>query len=179
MRRVRVVLSIFAVMLLGILALGAQPRALAQDATPAADDMMQEGVAFVPIGFAEGATLPSPSDLIAVRVTIDPGAVSPFLEDDPTSGLLIVESGSFTMRIEAPWAVSRSATVQQLMETPPGEQPEVMEEIASGEETTLSAGDTALIPGSVNGEIRNDGQEPAVGLVVLFTPGGTMAGAAP
>jgi quercetin dioxygenase-like cupin family protein len=179
MRRVHVVLSIVAVMMLGILALGTQPRALAQDATPAVDDMMQEGVAFVPIGFAEGATLPSPSDLIAVRVTIDPGAVSPFLEDDPTSGLLIVESGTFTMRIEAPWAVSRGATVKQLMEAPSGEEPEVMEAIASGDETTLVAGDTALIPGSVNGEIRNDGQEPAVGLVVLFTPGGTMAGAAP
>jgi hypothetical protein len=176
MRRVRVVLSIFAVVLLGTLALAAQPHVLAQDATPPSDMGMEEGVTFVPVGFAEGVTLPSPSDLITVRVTLDPGAVSQFLEDDPTSGLLIVESGTFTARIDEPWSVSRGAAVQQMMENPTGEEPELMEAIAAGDETTLSAGDEVLLPGSVSGEIRNDGAEPAVGLAILFTPGGTMAG---
>jgi len=43
-----------------------------------------------------------------------------------------------------------------------------------GEDATLEAGDVAYIPGSVNGEIRNDGDEPAVGLAVILAPGGML-----
>jgi len=32
------------------------------------------------------------------------------------------------------------------------------------------------IPGNVSGELRNDGQEPAGGLVVVVAPGGTLSG---
>jgi quercetin dioxygenase-like cupin family protein len=176
MRRVTAIVSVIALVLLGTVGLGLSSSVVAQDATPASNEMMEEGIAFVPIGFAEGVTLPSPADLIAVRVTIEPDAVSPFLEDDPTGGLLIVESGTFTVRVDGPWSVSRAAAVQQMMGGTGEEEPDIMEAIAVGEETTLSAGDTAFIPGSVAGEIRNAGQEPAVGLIVLATPGGTLAG---
>jgi hypothetical protein len=166
---------VVALVLLGGL-LGSPPGVVAQDATPDPGMMMEEGVAFVPVGFAEGATLPSPADLIAVRVTLDPGAVSSFAEDDPTGGLLIVESGAFIVRVERDWSVSRGTAVQQMIESAGGDVPDFMEAIAAGEETTMAAGDTAFIPGSVAGEIRNDGQEPAVGLLVLAVPGGTLAG---
>ena len=41
----------------------------------------------------------------------------------------------------------------------------------------MGAGDAAYIPGSVSGEIRNDGNEPAVAILVLVGPtaGGTAA----
>ena len=53
------------------------------------------------------------------------------------------------------------------------------EQIASGDEATMDAGDAAYIPGSINGEIRNDGSEQAVGLVVLVGPTEAMMGATP
>ena len=49
MRRFSVVPSALAVFLLGILALQAQPVAVAQDATPSADMQDPEGVTFEPI----------------------------------------------------------------------------------------------------------------------------------
>ena len=52
-------------------------------------------------------------------------------------------------------------------------------QIASGEEAMMNAGDAAYIPGSIDGEIRNDGTEPAVGLVVLVGPTEAMTGATP
>jgi hypothetical protein len=176
MRRVVAVVSVVALMLLGGLVLGSPPGVVAQDPTPDTNGMMEEGVAFVPVGFAEGATLTSPADLIVVRVTIDPGAVSSFAEDDPTGGLLIVESGAFTVGVEQDWTVSRGTAVQQMIESAGGDVPNFMEAIAAGEETTMTVGDTAFIPGSVAGEIRNDGQEPAIGLLVLAVPEGTLAG---
>ncbi len=64
------------------------------------------------------------------------------------------------------------------MATPPasGNELDVSEAIAASEEGTLSAGDVADIPGSVSDELRNDGQEPVVGLVVVVAPGGTLSG---
>ena len=146
MRSLSWVLSIIIV----VLSLGAVsiPGARAQDSTPAAGPPAEEGVTFTPIGFAEGVTLPSPADLIAVRISIEPGAVSSLGADDPTSGLLIVESGTITVRVDAAWTVSRGAALQQAMATPPasGDEFDVSETIAASEEATLSAGDVAYIP---------------------------------
>ena len=50
----------------------------------------------------------------------------------------------------------------------------VIEAVSAGQEMTIAAGDVAYIPGSVAGELRNDGQEPAVGLIFLIAPGGTL-----
>jgi len=170
--------SVLSVIIVG-LSLGAVSTlgTRAQDSTPAAGPPQEEGVTYTPVGFAEGVTLPNPADLIALRISIEPGAVSSLAADDPTSGLLIVESGTFTVRVEAAWTVSRAAALQQAMATPvgSGDEFDVSEAIAASEEATLSAGDVAYIPGSVNGELRNDGQEPAVGLVVVIAPGGTLS----
>jgi hypothetical protein len=181
MRRFPVLVSVIAVMLLGMLALHAQPVAIAQEVTPAAEGMEPEGVVFEPIAIASGLTLPSPTDMIAVRFHIDPGAALPLEASDPTGGMLIVESGTFSLRLETAWAISRSGSLSAAFATAEasGTYTPSDEQIASGEEVTMGAGDAAYIPGSVNGEIRNDGQEPAVGLVVLVGPTQSMTGATP
>ena len=50
------------------------------------------------------------------------------------------------------------------------------EEMAAGEVVTLEAGDSAHIPGNIEGSIRNDGAEPAVALGFLISPSGMMTG---
>ena len=62
------------------------------------------------------------------------------------------------------------------MDAPEGEgdMDSAIEAVSAGQEVTIAAGDVAYIPGSVSGELRNDGQEPAVGLIVLIAPGGTL-----
>jgi quercetin dioxygenase-like cupin family protein len=50
--------------------------------------------------------------------------------------------------------------------------------MAAGELITLEAGDAAYIPANVHGAIRNEGQEPAVGLGVLVIPAEDMTAAA-
>jgi len=181
MRRFPVLVSLVAVVLLGMLALHAQPAAVAQEATPAAGAMEPEGVTFEPIAIASGLTLPSPADMIAVRFSIEPGAGFPVEASDPTSGMLIVESGAFTIRIDAPWAVSRGGSLSTAIATAEatGTFTAPDEQIASGEEVTLGAGDAAYIPGNVSGEIRNDGAEPAVALGVLVAPTEAMTEATP
>jgi len=183
MRRFGVLVSMVVDMLLGMLALHAQPVAIAQEASPAAQEGMMEpeGVTFEPIAIASGLTLPSPADMIAARFTIDPGAGFPLEASDPSGGMLIVESGTFTVRVDTPWAISRSGSFASSIATAEatGTFTPSDEQIASGEEITMSAGDAAYIPGSINGEIRNDGQEPAVGLVVLVGPTEAMSEATP
>jgi hypothetical protein len=177
MPRFSVLLAVGIVLLFGTMAVRMQPAALAQDATPASDEMMEEeGVAFAPIGFAEGVSLPSTADLIAVQVTIDPGAVSTILEDDPSIALLIVDSGAFTIHASVPVSVSRAALVQQAFASTTGEELDVFEAIAADQDATLEAGDAVLIPSNITGEIRNDGQEPAVGTAFLVLPGGSLSG---
>lgn len=181
MRRLSVVLSVIAIFLLGIVALQAQPVVVAQEATPSSDMQDPEGVTFEPLALTSGVTLPSPADLIAVRLTIDPGALLPSDASDPSGGMVIVESGTLTIRLDAAWSISRSGSFMSAIATaeatgtftPPEEQ------IASGEEATMSAGDAAYLPGSVGGEIRNDGSEPAVALAVLVAPTEAMTGATP
>jgi len=181
MRRFSVLASIVAVMLLGMLALHAQPVAVAQEATPAVGEMEPEGVTFEPIAITSGLTLPSPADMIAARFTVDPGTTLPLEANDPTGGMLIVESGTFTIQLDVPWAISRSGSLNAAFATAEatGTFTSSDEQIASGEDATLGAGDAAYIPGSINGEIRNDGQEPAMGLVVLVGPTEAMTGATP
>ncbi len=178
MRRVSLVLSV--VMLLGLGALGAQSVALAQEATPAGEEMA-EGLAFTLLGLAPGVTLPSAADLQVARVEFAPGAGFPFAASDPNGVLAIVESGSLTVRVEEQaWTISRGAALQQAMETA-GAEPDmtgVLEEIAMGEEATLEVGDVAYVPGGVSGEVRNTGEEDAEALIVLAGPAGMTMGEA-
>jgi quercetin dioxygenase-like cupin family protein len=164
MRRFRVFLSVVVVVLLGIAIMGMRPAAVAQEATPAGQEM--EGLTFEPMGFAQGVTLPSPADLTAARAGFDPGAGFPLEASDPEGAFVVIESGALTVRVEEmTWTISRGAGSS--------------EEIALGAEATLEAGDSAYVPGGVTGEVRNNGQERAEALVFLVSPSGTMAEATP
>ena len=180
MRRLRVVLSLVVVMLLGGLALRAQPVALAQDATPAAEGMEPEGVTFEPATIATGVDLDTPADLMVFRLGFEPGAKETFDETDPGGGILLVESGTFTIQIEGPVTVTRGAGLGAAMATAEasGDMSNLMESISAGEAVTLEAGDAAYIPGYTAGEIRNDGQERATGMAFLVFPSEGMMGEA-
>jgi quercetin dioxygenase-like cupin family protein len=174
MRRWSHVFSLALVLFLSLVGIEAN-AVRAQDATPASGPMEEAGVTYEPLGFLPGVTLPSTSDVVAVRITIDPGATSPFDASDPSGGVLIVESGTFTVHVEETgWTVSRGAALQEAINAADESMPGVIEQVTMGEDATLEAGDVAYIPGSVNGEIRNDGDEPAVGLAVIFGPGGML-----
>ena len=156
--------------------------ARAQGATPAAGPPEQEGVTFDLVSVAPGITLPSPADLLVVRIGLDPGAVSPFDANDPNGGVLLVESGAIAVRVEAAWTVTRGAGIGAAMATveATGDMTAAVETFAAGEEATLEAGDAAYIPGNVDGELRNDGQDRAVGLAFLVGPSaGAMGEATP
>jgi quercetin dioxygenase-like cupin family protein len=180
MRRLALLLSLVGLLLLGAAAPEMQPVTRAQGVTPV-PGIEPEGVIFEPLAITSGVTLASPADIIAVRLRIEPGAGFPLETSDPTGGMVIVESGTFTVRVDAPWAITRSGSALAAIATaeatgtytPPDEQ------ISSGEEVTMGAGDAAYIPGSVSGEIRNDGDEPAVAHVVLIGPTEGMTGATP
>ena len=180
MRRFGALVSVVAMMLLGMLALHAQPVAIAQEATPAAEELA--GVTFEPLGFAMGVDLASPADMLVVRFSLEPGAGFPLEASDPTGGMVVVESGAFTVRVEEmAWTVNRGEALRAAM-AEGGDEADFaasMEEVAMGEEAVLEAGDVAWVPGSVSGEIRNDGQEPAEGIVFLVGPPEAMSAATP
>ena len=180
MRRVGLLVSIVSFLLLGIAVTGMPPVTRAQELTPVAG-IEPEGVIFAPLAITSGVTLASPADIIAVRLSIEPGAGFPLETSDPTGGMLIVESGTFTVRVDAPWAVSRSGSILAAIATAEatGTYTPTDEQIGSGEEVTMGAGDAAYIPGSVSGEIRNDGDEPAIAQIVLIGPTQGMTGATP
>jgi len=177
MRRFSVLLSLDVVLLLGIMALSVQPVAVAQEATPAGEEM--EGITFEPVTFASGVDLTGLSELLVVRIGLEPGRALP-IDPDPGVGILLVESGTVTVQVEAPMTVTRGAGLGEAMaaaeET--GDFSTLMESIAAGEAVTLASGDAAYIPGSVAGEIRNEGQEPAVALGFLVVPPEDMTGEA-
>jgi quercetin dioxygenase-like cupin family protein len=140
------------------------------------------GVIYEPLGFAMGVDLASPADMLVVRFSLEPGAGFPLEASDPTGGMVVVESGAFTVRVEEmAWVVNRGEALRAAM-TEGGDEADFaasMEEVAMGEEAVLGAGDVAWVPGSVSGEIRNDGQEPAEGIVFLVGPPEAMSAATP
>ena len=181
MPRFRVLLSVIVVMLLGVAALPVQPVAIAQEATPASEEGMDfEGITFEPLSFAFGADVASPADLVVVRIGFDPGASLPGEENDPTVGIVLVESGTLTVQVDGPLTVTRGAGMGAAMATAEatGDFSTLMESVAAGEVVTLEAGDAAYLPANLTGDIRNDGQEPAVALAFLVVPPEGMMGEA-
>ena len=164
MRRVLVSLSLIGLVALGGAGLGSLSPAVAQDATPEAS-MEQAGVTFEPLGFADNVQLPSEASLILLRITLEPGAVSPGDPNDPAGALFTLESGQVTIVIEQEWSITRSGAEFGTSET-----------IASGEEATLAPGDVVYLPGNVASEVRNDGDEVATGTAVLVLPSAEMEG---
>ena len=180
MRRCGLLVSVVVFLLMGIAVPGVHSVTRAQEVTPV-PGIEPEGVLFEPLAITSGVTIPGPLDLIAVRLSIESGAGFPLETSDPTGGMVIVESGTFTVRVDAPWAISRRGSFTAAIATAEatGTFPATDEQIGSGEEVTMGAGDAAYIPGSVSGEIRNDGNEPAVALAVFVGPTAGMTGATP
>ena len=168
MRRSARSLPIVALLLLGLAGAVWAAGARAQEATPAAGGPAPEAVSFDLVGFAPGVALPSPADLLVVRLGLAPGAVSPVEASVPTGGMLVVEAGAVTVRVEAAWTFTRGAGLAGAMAI--GNPAAALEAAAAGEAVTLGAGDVAYVPGSVAGELRNDGAERAVALAFLVGP---------
>lgn len=179
MRRTVSFLAVVALVLMGFSALLSPRPATAQDATPAGPPPEMPGVTFRPLGFALGVALPATGDLILVDLELEPGSVSPFDASDPTGGLVHVESGEFTVRVEGvAWPVTRGQALQEAQAAGAVDDSAAFEMIDPGTEAVLTAGDVAYIPGGVAGEVRNASDSVAKATLFLVAPGGT-AGEAP
>jgi quercetin dioxygenase-like cupin family protein len=175
MRRFSVLLSVAVVLLSGAFVIS-HPTAVAQDATPAAA-MMPERATFEPVTSAFGAVPPSPADMFVFRINLEPGGRLPSDPNDPSVGILIVESGAFTIALEGTVNVTRGAGLSEAMATAEasGDPHGIVEAYGAGDVITLAAGDAAYVPANLAGEIRNEGQEPAVGLGFLIYPAAAMS----
>lgn len=173
MRRVSVLLSILVTILIGGVVTGwAGSNARAQEGTPSAEDFAPEGVTFVPVAFGTADELPAtPADFILARFILEPGASFPIEANDPSAALVSIESGAITIQVDVPMTVTRAATITAFA-TPEVDESSVPppEEIAADTEFTLEVGDSAFFPGSITGEVRNDGQETAVALLAIIGP---------
>ncbi|MGH2614750.1 MAG: hypothetical protein ACRDJC_05895 [Thermomicrobiales bacterium] len=170
------VMAMAMVLLIGAAAFVAQPRVIAQEATPEAGEGMPEDVSFEPITFALGVDLASPADLSIARIGLEPGASFPIVASDPNDGILIVESGLITVEMAGPVTVTRGATLGEALAAAEstGDFGAVLETYDVGETVVLEAGDAIFIPGSLNGEIRNDERVRAETLAFLVSPSGAM-----
>jgi quercetin dioxygenase-like cupin family protein len=171
MHRFSLLLSLIAVVLLGVVAVRVQPGALAQEATPATEQMVGEEASVYRVSFTPRVELASPSDLEAFRVHVEPGAVLP-VDPSPGVGIVLIDSGTLTVQVEAPLTVTHAAVMSEAMATAEatGDFSSRMEWVSAGEAITLDAGDAAYIPGDVPGEIRNEGREPATGVIFIVAP---------
>ena len=170
MSRLTVPTAILVVLIASLLAGGAGVS-VAQEGTPPADEYaMPEGVTFDGLAFATVAFAPpSPVDLGLYRSRLQPGA-SVDLGGGAAYYLISVESGTITFHVDAPALVTRAVAGTPAAQTADQTVPE---EAAPGTDVVLEQGDTALFspnPGGAGGEVRNDGQEPVVVLVVEAQP---------
>ena len=110
----------------------------------------------------DAAELPTgDKETVFYRLTLPPGARLPFLVG-PLSGCWgrlakagagaeLIQSGAYTLRLEAPIRLQRHGASDALIDVP------------AGTEITLGPGDTAIYPNyTAPGVIRNDGDEPVV-----------------
>jgi quercetin dioxygenase-like cupin family protein len=165
------------VAMLGVALIGRGPGIAAQDATPAAGmEGEPEGVTFSPIAFGQvqHLMLPDAADLVLFRLTIDPGATFTDEGNDPSTGLVYVESGTVTFTLKESVQVLRGQSMAAMIgapgATPMAEGTSPFEEVTANTEFQLEAGDSVLIPGNVGGEARNDGDQPVSLLVANVGP---------
>jgi quercetin dioxygenase-like cupin family protein len=164
MRRFSVRLSLMVVVLLGVLGLPAQPTAVAQEATPAMEEL-PEGVIFALVSLTSGVDLASPADLLVFQIRLEPGTALP-VDPTPGQGVFLVDSGSLTVQVDGEVRVTRGGAL------------DAMETVTAGEAVTLEAGDAAYIPANIPGEIRNEGQAAASGVAFIVYPSEGMMGEA-
>jgi quercetin dioxygenase-like cupin family protein len=138
------------------------PSVRAQDATPASEQAAgtPEAATFRAVAAGSIEVLAqSTANLVLGRITLAPGGSLPFDPTDPSALLVYVASGELTFRVEVPMTVARGAAVGTPVPTEP-------EAVAANTEFTLSDGDSALFPGAMAGEVRNDGSDQATAWVV-------------
>ena len=157
MRRTRVLLPVSAVVLLFLVAAArVGPVAGAQEATPPAGGFeIAPGVTAEALAFAPGQEVPS-----LYRLTFAPG-VTYRVEPAPSISLVYGDAGELTATLDAPITIIRAGATDA-----PGES------VAAGTEFTLAAGDYALFPPLIGGEVRNDSREAATVTVADIVPEG-------
>jgi quercetin dioxygenase-like cupin family protein len=137
-------------------------QAAAQDATPAAEGGMPEGLAATPLTNIPipAADVPAGGFTLSItRVTLEPGTVAP--ETTYTfPELAYVESGTLTCPGEAPrYVIHADGSV---------------EEVGAGD-ITVNTGETIYVPPGVLDGARNDGTEQLSALVIDLLPMEEMA----
>jgi quercetin dioxygenase-like cupin family protein len=182
MRRCGVLVSVAIVALLGGISLWLPPIARAQDATPTSTETMPESVTFEPVTGAAVMSFPGNGEVLVFRTTLAPGAVIPIDASDPTLGILLVESGTLSLKMQGLVSFTRGDGFADALATAEasGEMSNALGFNPAGNPLTLRPGDAVYIPAHTAGEIRNTGQEPGVGLAFLVIPSEAMAdGATP
>ena len=171
MRRLLIVPTIAAVVLVG-LALGAGfAAATAQEGTPPPEEDFElpEGISFESLAYGTVEELDGAAvDLSLFRFGFEPGA-SFLLEEEATAALVYVEEGVLTVTMEGSMTVLRAAGAGTPF-------PTETEAFAAGEAFELAAGDSAVFPAGVAGEVRNEGDDPAAVLVTDVGPAQGDAG---
>jgi quercetin dioxygenase-like cupin family protein len=151
MRRTWVLLSVAAVVLLGLLAAGRSLTTTAQDATPSGE---AAPVTLETLGSAPAADAPG-MNLVLLRITLAPGSVVP-AHLHPGQLVVTVESGMFSYTIVGGAGQSVRAGAGT---------PTAAEVIEPGTEVTLAPGEWFVEDADVVHMDRNTGDEPAVVLV--------------
>ncbi len=91
MRRMVLVLSLLVASWLALA--GSGLGVVAQAATPVPGEDELAGVTFEPLAITAGVTLPSPADLVVVRIGLEPGASLPSESNAPSLAVVLVEEG--------------------------------------------------------------------------------------
>ncbi len=151
------------VLLVVVLALlGSLAPTAAQEATPASEQAAGTPEAATFRALAAGlieVLAPSTANVVLGRISLAPEASLPFDPADPSAILVYVASGELTFRVDVPMTVARGARAGTPVPTEP-------EAVAANTEFSLRDGDSALFPGAMGGEVRNDGVDVASAWVV-------------
>jgi hypothetical protein len=151
----------FVLLIVLLTLLGSLGSAAAQDATPPSEQAAgtPEPATFraVAAGLIE-VLAPSTANVVLGRISLAPGASIPFDPADPSALLVYMATGELTFRVEVAMTVARGPAA--------GATPTPPEEVAANTEFTLREGDSALFPGAMAGEVRNDGSDQATAWVV-------------
>jgi quercetin dioxygenase-like cupin family protein len=150
MRRTWVLLSVAAVVLLGLLAAGRSLAGTAQDATPGGG---AAPVTLETLGSAPAADAPG-MNLVSLRLTLAPGAVVP-AHRHPGQLVVAVESGALAYTILDDGRSLRAGAGT----------PTAAEAIEPGVEATLGPGEWFVYVADTAHLDRNPGGEPAVVLI--------------
>jgi hypothetical protein len=157
---VRPPLSSFVLLVVVLALLGSLGPTAAQESTPAAEQAAGTPAPATFRAVAAGlieVLAPSTANVVLGRISLAPGASIPFDPADLSAILVYAASGELTFRVDVPMTVARGAG---------GGTPTPPEEVAADTEFTLRDGDSALFPGAMGGEVRNDGADEATAWVV-------------